>query len=73
LSLVATPMADTADPGPPCTYVSMKVDDQVLPLVKAAAALAGQSVQDYASDILNQAASQALGRKPVKRRTPKDK
>jgi hypothetical protein len=51
-----------------CTYVSMKVDDQILPLAKAAGALQGQTVQEYASDVLNDAASKALGRKPLKRR-----
>jgi uncharacterized protein (DUF1778 family) len=55
-----------------CTYVSVKIDDQVLPLVKAAAALAGESVQDWLSDLANAAASKAVSRKPLRRR-PKPK
>lgn len=51
-----------------CTYTSVKVDDQVLPLAKAAAALAGQKVQDWISDFLNEAAAKALGKKSIKRR-----
>lgn len=53
-----------------CTYVSVKLDDQVLPLVKAAAALAHQTVQDWLSDLANAAASEQVGRNPITRREP---
>lgn len=53
-----------------CTYRATKIDDDVLPLVIAAAALARMTAQDYLSDVANEAASKALGRPPVERRTP---
>ena len=56
-----------------CTYVSVKIDDQILPLAKAAAALDGQSVQDWLSDLANAAASKRLRQKPIERRQPKSK
>lgn len=58
-----------------CTYTSIKIDDEVARLIRGAAGLAGQSVQDWASDILNDAAAKALNMNPVKRRKvrrPKD-
>jgi hypothetical protein len=68
VTLVAEPMSDKKKPVEFCTYISTKIDDQVLPLVGAAASLEGMSVQDYLSDIANEAASRRLGYKPVKRR-----
>lgn len=53
------------------TYISVKIDDQVYPIVKAAASLAGLQVQDYLSDIANDIASRAIGRQPIKRRATK--
>ena len=70
MSLVATMATQGGQSEDVCSYVSMKVDDAILPLAKAAAALEGQSVQDFASDVLNSAAAKILGRKPVKRRPP---
>lgn len=54
-----------------CTYVSIKIDDKVLPIVKAAAALDNQPVQEWISDQLNQLAASRANQKPVKRRQPK--
>ncbi len=55
-----------------CTYASVKLDDKVLPIVRAAAALSGDmSIQEYMSDVLNEHASEILGREPLKRRPPK--
>lgn len=53
------------------TYISMKLDRDVIPLAGAASKLAGQALQDWASDVLNEAASKVLGRKPIKRKPPK--
>lgn len=68
LSLVATAMSEEVEH---CTYASIKLDDAVLPFAKAAAAIAGLSVQDWLSDLANEHSARALGRKPVKRRPPK--
>lgn len=53
-----------------CTYSSVKLDSEVLPAVKAAAALDRLSVQEWLSDLANAAAAKRLGKKPVKRRPP---
>jgi uncharacterized protein (DUF1778 family) len=49
-------------------YVSTKIDDEVHPLARAAAALQGVSVQEFISDAVNEAAAKILNRQPVKRR-----
>jgi hypothetical protein len=55
-----------------CTYASIKVDDEILPLCRAAAAFNGNvATQEFISDILNEHVSKALGRTPIKRRKPK--
>ena len=52
-----------------CTYASVKLDDRVLPLARAAAALSGDvSTQEFISDVVNLAASRVLGREPIPRR-----
>ena len=51
-----------------CTYANCKLDTQVLRLVKAAASLADQTIQDWLSDVANKEASKELGRKPIVRR-----
>lgn len=63
------PKAD--EPEQPCTYASVKIDDEVLPLARAAAALSGNvATQEFISDAVNKAAAEVLGRKPIKRRSP---
>lgn len=63
------PMADVV-----CTYVNTRIDDEVLPLARAAAALSGDvTVQEFISEAVNQAAARVLNRKPVKRRPPPPK
>lgn len=54
-----------------CRYSPVKLDADILPLAKAAAALAGKTVQEWLSDVANESASGALSRKPVKRLPPK--
>lgn len=49
------------------SYVTVKLDVQVLRLVRAAAALEGKSVQDWLSDLANEPAARRVGEKPVKR------
>ena len=51
-----------------CTYRNIRIDDEVLPLAIAAAALARITVQDFISDVVNIAASRELDRKPITRR-----
>jgi uncharacterized protein (DUF1778 family) len=52
-----------------CTYVNTRIDDEVLPLARAAAALSGDvTVQEFISDAVNQVASRILARKPIARR-----
>lgn len=53
-----------------CRYTTVKVDVEVMPFVKSAAALAGKSVQEFVSDLLNEATPKASGHKPVKRKQP---
>lgn len=72
---VAPKMAKKSEPEF-CTYASVKLDDAVLPLVRAAAALSGDvTVQEFLSDAAAFAASRVLGREPIKRRAapPKPK
>ena len=52
-----------------CTYTTVKIDDEVLPLARAAAALSGDiTVQEYISTVINGAASGFPKRDPIKRR-----
>lgn len=52
-------------------YTTTKVDVDIMHLVKAAAALDKQNVQDWLSDLANAAAAKRLGQPPVKRKPPK--
>lgn len=54
-------------------YTGTKIDVEVLRLVRAAAALEGIRMQDWLSDVANEAASKVLGRKPLKRKPVKPK
>lgn len=56
-----------------CVYVTMKIDRDVLPFIKGAAGVERKTVQEYASDVLNEAAAKKLGQKPVKRKPPEPK
>lgn len=51
-----------------CRYSACKLDSQVLPVAKAAAALREQDVQEWLSDIANRESAKELNRKPIKRR-----
>lgn len=52
-----------------CTYATIRIDDQVLPLARAAAALSNDmTVQDFVSDAVNEAASRILNRPAIRRR-----
>ena len=66
--MVATIMAKKETEQPHCTYASVKIDDKILPIAKAASSLQGKSVQEWLSDLANQAASKFLGRDPIIRR-----
>jgi len=68
--MVAT-MAEDKHQSEYCTYASLKIDSEVLAVVKFAADLAGQKVQEYVSDIMNEISAKATNRKPVKRRPPR--
>lgn len=71
---LAEPMPPKKQPvGGYCTYASTKVDDEVYPLARAAAALQGQSTQELISDAVNEWAAKILKREPVKRRPPEPK
>lgn len=70
MSLVAS-MTMSEEQEQLCTYASVKIDDEVLKRVKGAAGLAGKSVQDYLSDLANEASAKDLGKKPLKRRPHK--
>jgi hypothetical protein len=66
LNFAATLMAERQH----CSYSSVKLDSDILPSVKAAAALSRQSIQDWLSDLANEAAAKRLGSKPIKRLPP---
>jgi len=66
-------MMETMDKSEHVTYSPCKIDSQVLPLAKAAAALALMPVQEWLSNIVNEAAAKQLGMKPIKRRPTKTK
>lgn len=68
LSQVA-PMAEKTD-AEFCSYRSLKVDDEVLRLLKLYTVTEGGLMQDIASDILNEVISKRLGRKPINRKPP---
>lgn len=68
MTQVANLMADETEEADFCTYTTVKIDDQVIPFIKAAAALAGLSVQEYVSNHMNEIAAKALRNKPIKRR-----
>lgn len=72
VTLLEPRMAKTKPDGH-CEYVGTKIDDHVLPLARAAAALTGLDTQDFISNAVNEAASKVLGRAPIKRRAPKPK
>ena len=55
------------------SYSPCKIDSQVLPLAKAAAALKSIHVQEWLSNIVNEAAAKELGMKPIKRRAVRPK
>lgn len=52
-------------------YAPTKLDAAVMPKAKAAAALKEQTVQEWLSDIANEASAKQLGIKPIKRLPPK--
>lgn len=60
-----------AQPRP--SYAQAKLDSDVHPLARAAAALEGISTQEFISNAVNEAASKVLNHSPIKRRPPKPK
>lgn len=54
-----------------CRYSVAKVDVEVLVVAKAAALLDGKTIQEWLSDLVNEASAKSLNRKPVKRKPPK--
>lgn len=56
-----------------CEYTGTKIDAEVLRLMRAACAIEGVRMQDWLSDLVNEAASEILGRNPIKRKPPKPK
>lgn len=54
-----------------CVYTSTRIDDDILPLARAAAALSGDiTTQEFISDAVNEVASRILNRPPIKRKPP---
>ena len=65
--MVATAMAKKRES---CTYSTTKLDSEVLPLARAAASLNGKRIQEWLSDLANEAAARTLNRDPIVRREP---
>lgn len=55
------------------SYSPCKIDSQVLPLAKAAAALKSIHFQEWLSNVINEAAAKEFGMKPIKRRPVRPK
>lgn len=53
-----------------CTYSTVKLDSEVLLKARAASSLKGRRLQEWLSDLANEAAAQELGHKPIVRRRP---
>jgi len=54
-----------------CEYAGTRIDSELLPLARAAAALSDDvSTQEFISDAVNEVAARVLGREPIKRRPP---
>jgi hypothetical protein len=70
---VAVPFMAKKTPQEFCEYVSVKMDEAVHPIARAAAALAGISTQELISNAVNEVASRLLKRDPVKRLPPRPK
>jgi hypothetical protein len=70
MSLVATPMTEPKKPEY-CRYAAAKVDAELVNLAHAAARLEGKTFQEWLSDLVNESAAKALGRRPIKRKPPK--
>ena len=67
VTLAAPPMSEKKSEV--CSYASIRIDDQVLPWARAAAALSKDiTVQEFISDAVLKVAAQVLGKKPFKRR-----
>lgn len=65
------PVAIMADKKPVyCSYTGVKIDSDVLLIARAAAALAGQRMQDWLSDLVNEHGSPQIHRKPIARKPP---
>ncbi len=67
MTAVASVMADPVY----CTYVSVKVDVDLMTNLKVAAARKGKPLQEYLSDLINDLVARDALAKPVKRKPPK--
>ena len=54
-----------------CTYSTIKIDSELLSLLKGLAGFRKTSTQELASDVLNEWIAKELKRKPIARRPPK--
>lgn len=75
MSLATTTMTKQHDESPEteknyCTYTSLKVDDQLMPEIKAAAAFDSLSVQELVSNILNEYIAKRFKHPKINRRSP---
>lgn len=73
---VANPMASkrtqaARTEGPFAEYTSIKIDVALIRPLKIAAAKAGKSIQEHASDLLNLALAEESGDKPLARLKPR--
>lgn len=65
------PASENAPSGQPhCTYTSLKVDDELMPEIKAAAAFDRLSVQELVSNILNDYTAKRFKHAKINRRPP---
>lgn len=70
MSLVVSRMAESSESQKFCRYTTVKIDSDLLPVLRIAAAMSEQKIQDYLSDLVNENASKKANRKPIKRKLP---
>lgn len=52
-----------------CRYSMTKIDSEVLSRARAAAELDGKTLQDWISDVINEASADVVKRDPIKRKS----
>ena len=68
MSTVALVMSESPERKKYRRYTTVKIDADLIPVARIAAAHAEKKLQDWLSDLVNEHASKIAGRDPVKRK-----